>query len=88
MVFMKKMKKVLALLLGSVMTVGAISSVNAEARSIFIDDALETPNGYEQFNDEGKLSNEEDYVYTAYRKSCENEEQFYVYHNYKYNYTW
>lgn len=81
------------MILGGVMAFVTLLPMNADA--IFIDDPLEAPEGYVEFDDEGMLlwsfdvtsDSTHDDVYTAYRKQLENEERLLVYHSYKYNYT-
>lgn len=89
---MKKTKKVLSMLIGSMLAVSAVSSVRAEALVYFFDNPLEAPTGYVEYDDTSGLfagmanSN----VYSSYIKALDEDEEsveIWLYYEFMYNVT-
>ena len=87
---MKNTKKLLSLILGTIMALGAVSPINANALAKPIDNPLEAPEGYTAFDDGGAFTWATDTLeYDAFYKNTPEEYQteFLLYHGHKYNYT-
>ncbi len=91
---MKKTKKVLSMLLGSMIAVSTISSFNANAASYFVSEPFNIPENYTEYEDTEELFywfmsavRGQEQVYTVYYEDDGNDIKFHLYHNYKYNHT-
>ncbi|MBO5226586.1 MAG: hypothetical protein J6B17_00705 [Ruminococcus sp.] len=89
---MRKTKKLLSMLLGSMIAVSAVGSIRAEALAYFVDNPLEAPAGYVEYNDTsglfaGIVNNN---VYSSYIKFLDEDEEsveIWLYYDFTYNTT-